>query len=166
MDCFFPHEPVKLIFEPCWIGLKLVPVWEAEKKHPSIRKHVGRQVKGVKGGKGWKVREAPRRRYAEGCCWIGAAFEGFGFGFAVAARQPCGHALSCKTTRELWQVVHHNNLVWHHPGAVNDYDHCGVFSFLASHKPRGKIWSQVSLLPCLLCFEGFQSSCRPGFMQK
>lgn len=60
-------------------------------------------------------------QYAEGCCWIRAAFEGFGF--AVAARQPCGHALSCKTARV---ATSYDNLVWSHPGAVNDYDHCGV----------------------------------------
>lgn len=74
MDCFFPHEPLKLIVEPCWNRLKLVAVWEAIKKHPSIRKHVGRQVKGAKGRKGWKVKEALWRRYAGGCCWIWAAF--------------------------------------------------------------------------------------------
>lgn len=44
--------------------------------------------------------------------------------------------------RELRQVVHCDNLVWSNPGAVNDYDHCGVLSFLASHKPHGEM-SQV-----------------------
>lgn len=57
------------------------------------------------------------------------------FGFAAAARQPCGRALSCETTRESLEVVHHAGLARSHSSAVNDGDHCRVSCSLISRNP-------------------------------
>lgn len=143
MDCFFPCRPLKLIFKPCWKGLKLVAVWEAEKKHPSIRKYVGRQVKGFKGRKGWKVKEAPQRKYSEGCALHSRALAWLWW--RVSPAVVLFHV-------KLRQVVHHNSLIWSNPAAINDDDHCCVLSFLPCYKPlwrdiSGLIWSQVLCCP-------------------
>lgn len=125
MDCLFLSEPLKLIFDPYW--LKLVAVWEAGKKSS-----INHKTRGQTSQRGQRS-EVEKSKRLDGTDTLGAATsESFGLAAAIAL-------FHVKPTRESRQVVYQDKVVWSSPGALNDYDHCRVLSFLASHNPRGEI---------------------------
>lgn len=58
--------------------------------------------------------------------------------YGRAVWEGCGFALLCKTVRDSWQVIYHDNLTKSKPNAKNDYNHCHVLSILALHKLYSK----------------------------
>lgn len=77
--------------------------------------------------------EVEKSKRLDGTDTLGAATsESSGFAAAVAL-------FHVKPRRESRQVVYQDKVTWSSPGALNDYDHCRVLSFLASHNPRGEM---------------------------
>lgn len=105
MDCFFPSEPLKLIFDPYW--LKPVAVWEAGKK-PSIN----HKTRGQTSQRGQRSEVEKPKRLGSPETLGAAASESFGSAAAAAAAIALFHV---KPTREPRQVVYQDKVVQSSP---------------------------------------------------